>query len=120
MSKLSWPQVTLFLGMFLIVTVGACTLIVMNKDVAVILTLTAVMGVPIITAAGAAMYQKLGQVQDTTNGNTTKMMTMIAELQESNARLALKLPADTPPEVLMPVERQSPDQTAVMYRGQGY
>lgn len=103
LPKLTWPQVALFLGMFFIATVGACVLLAMDKDVSALLSLVALIAVPVLTAAGAAAYQKLDHIKQISNGNLTRMMDMVQTTQDQVARLALKLPAETDPDVLKPI-----------------
>lgn len=102
LPKLSWPQVTLFLGMFAITIAGACTLLGLGKSIADLVSLVALIGVPILTAAGAAVYQKLDHVKEISNGNLSEMRDMVKSQQDQLTRLALKLPAETNPDILNP------------------
>lgn len=103
LPKLTWPQVTLFLGMFAIAVGTAAVLIVLDKPVEALISLVAFMGVPVLTAAGAAFYQKLDHVKEISNGNLADMREMLKVSNEQIARLALRLPAETNPDILNPV-----------------
>lgn len=123
MPKISWPQVTLFLGMFLIATLGACVLLAMDKDVSTLLSLVALLAVPVLTAAGAAVYQKMDQVKEQSNGNMSRLMEtnnqnmnrlvdVVQGHTEQMAKMALLLPTTTDPEVLKPTSPMAIDATA--------
>lgn len=113
MSKVSWPQVILFLGVFLIATTGSCFLLVRDKDVSTLLTLVAIIAVPVLTAAGAAVYQKVDQVKEMSNGNMSKMMEMVKANNDQIARLALLLPSSTDPDVLKPTSSGPTTEPAI-------
>jgi hypothetical protein len=99
--KVTWPQVTLFLGIFVTTTVGACTLVIMGKDVNVILTLAAVIAIPILAAGGAVVQQKLEQVKEVANGNLSRVLDELARTNQNLARVALQAPSINP-DILSP------------------
>lgn len=77
---------------FIMVT-GAVTLVALDKDVTVILSLAGLVAVPVLSAFGVAVYQKLDQVKDASNGNLSRVMSMQQKTQAQLTRLALLLPA---------------------------
>jgi hypothetical protein len=72
---------------------GSVTLTALGKDTTVILTLAAVVAVPVLGAFGAVIYQKVDQVKDLANGNT---MALQRQLQEAHAK-AIELARQAPP-----------------------
>lgn len=78
---------------------GAVTLVALDKDVTVILSLAGLVAVPVLSAFGVAVYHKLDQVKEASNGNLTKVMNMQEKTQEQLTRLALLLPAQQQQEV---------------------
>jgi hypothetical protein len=81
---------------FILVT-GAVTLVALDKDVTVILSLAGLVAVPVLSAFGIAVYQKLDQVKEASNGNLTKVMDMQQKTQAQLMQLALLLPAQQMP-----------------------
>lgn len=77
---------------FILVT-GAVTLVALDKDVTVILSLAGLVAVPVLSAFGVAVYHKLDQVKEASNGNLTKVMDMQQATQAQLTQLALLLPA---------------------------
>ncbi len=76
---------------------GSVTLTALGKDTPVILTLAAAVAVPVLGAFGAAIYQKVDQVKEISNGNTASLR---AELQIAHAKiveLALQTQPPVPP-----------------------
>jgi len=98
-----WASVAI---VFMLVA-GAITLVALGKDVTVILTLAAVVGVPVLGGLGVAVYQKMDSVDTKVNGNTSDMMTTIKNLQATVERLALQVP----PPATAP---EDPDKTQVV------
>lgn len=84
-----WAAVVI---VFILVS-GAVTLVALDKDVTVILTLAGLVAIPVLSAFGVAVYHKLDQVKEASNGNLTKVMDMQQETQAQLTRLALLLPA---------------------------
>jgi len=70
---------------------GAVVLVVFDKDVTVILSLAGIVAVPVLGAFGAAMYQKLDQVKEASNGNLARIMEMQQETQRQLTTLALSV-----------------------------
>lgn len=58
----------------LIITVGAVLLVLNGKDFSVILSIMGALAVPLMSAFGVAIYQKLNQVQSTSNGTLSKAL----------------------------------------------
>lgn len=71
---------------------GSVTLVILDKDVSVILTLAGLVAVPVLGGFGVAVYQKLDQVRDQVNGNNDKDRETIKELQATIKELALRQP----------------------------
>ena len=86
-----WASVTII---FMLVT-GSVTLVVLDKDVSIILTLAGIVAVPVLGGFGVAVYQKMDQLKEQVNGNSEKDRVTIKELQDTIKELALRLP---PPE----------------------
>jgi len=89
-----WASVAII---FMLVA-GSVTLVILDKDVSIILTLAGIVAVPVLGGFGVAVYQKLDRVQDHVNGNSEKDRVTIKELQDTIKELALRLP---PPEEKM-------------------
>lgn len=75
--------------------IGAVTLSVLDKDFTVILTLAALVAVPVLGGFGVAVYQKLDAVKEHVNGNSAEMMQTIKELNATVKELALQVPTKT-------------------------
>lgn len=69
--------------MVFIITTGAVLLVLAGRDFTVILSIMAALVIPIMSAFGVAVYQKLAQVQTTSNGNMTKALEQNAAIQQS-------------------------------------
>lgn len=54
----------------------------LGKDVTVILTLAALVAMPVLAGLGVAVYQKMEQVREQGNGNTTKQHELTREILE--------------------------------------
>lgn len=74
-----------------ILVAGSVTLTVLDKDPSVILTLAGLVAVPVLGAFGVAVYQKLDQVKEASNGNLTRIMEMQQETQRQLTTLALSV-----------------------------
>jgi hypothetical protein len=79
----------------LILVAGAVTLVALDKDVTIILSLAAVVALPVLSAFGVAFYQKLEQVKEQGNGNVSKLLEAQQKTQEQLANLAMILPSLT-------------------------
>ena len=97
-----WASVTII---FLLLA-GTVVLSVFDKDVTVILSLGALVAIPVLSAFGVAIYQKMDQVKEASqesskqvkeasNGSQDKLLAMIQELQTTVTGLALQV---KPPE----------------------
>lgn len=71
---------------------GAVTLTALGKDTTVILTLTALVAVPVLTGFGATIYQKLDQTKEIANGNTSRMLTQLLAAHRESVDLAKQVP----------------------------
>ncbi len=89
-----WAAVAII---FMIIA-GAVTLAALDKDPAVIITLAVVVAVPVLGAFGAAMYQKLEQIKEISNGN----LKAAVESQQATQAQLTQLALSTPPP---PVEK---------------
>lgn len=74
-----------------ILVAGSVSLTILDKDPSVILTLAGLVAVPVLGAFGVAVYQKLDQVKEASNGNLTKLMDMQRETQQQLTNLALSV-----------------------------
>jgi hypothetical protein len=83
-----WASVSI---VFMLVA-GSVTLVILDKDVSIILTLAGIVAVPVLGGFGVAVYQKLDQVKEQVNGNSEKDRVTIKELQDTIKDLALRLP----------------------------
>lgn len=91
-----WASVVI---VFLLLT-GAVTLVAMDKDVTVILSLAAIVAVPVLGAFGVAVYHKLDQVKEQGNGNLERnfefqkrLLEAQQKTQEQLTALAMSMPA---------------------------
>jgi repressor of nif and glnA expression len=84
---------------------GAVTLTIMGKDIVVILSLTAIVAVPVLTAFGAMINQKVQEVKEISNGNNSELLNMVKNLQTTVTELALKVQ----PTTVVPTVVESPD-----------
>jgi hypothetical protein len=93
-----------------ILVAGAVVLVLNNKDVTVIITLVGLVVVPVLGALGVAVYQKLDQVKEASNGSFTKaleashlnvkqLLDAQQKTQEQLANLAMILPSLTQAQV---------------------
>lgn len=95
-----WASVAIIL----ILLVGTVVLSINDKDITAIITLAGLIAVPVLSAFGVAIYQKMDQVREASNGNQDKLLSMIQELQTTVTGLALQV---KPPE---------PDKTEVPWK----
>lgn len=82
MKQVTKEQVILFLGMMITLVAGVCFLAALDKDPTIILTLAGILAVPILGALGVAVYQKLDQVKEVSNGNLTRAHDMLEKNSE--------------------------------------
>jgi hypothetical protein len=73
-----------------------------DKDVTVILSLGALVAIPVLSAFGVAIYQKMDQVKELSNGGNKELLKMIKDLQATVTGLALQI--------------QPPDKTEVPWK----
>lgn len=85
MKQVSWPQVALVLGVIICLVTGVCVLAITDKDPAIILSLAGIIAVPVLGAFGVAVYQKLDQVKEITNGNLTRAHDMLDKHTQQTA-----------------------------------
>jgi len=95
-----WASVTIII----VLLAGTVVLSLNNKDITVVITLAGLLAVPVLAALGVAIYQKMDQVKEASNGNQDKLLKMIQELQSTVTGLALQV---KPPE---------PDKTEVPWK----
>ncbi len=77
MKPVSWPQVTMILATIALLVLGVCFLAALDKDPTIMLTLAGLIAVPVLGAFGVAVYQKLDQVKEVSNGTLTRAHDMI-------------------------------------------
>jgi hypothetical protein len=75
---------------------GSVTLTAMGKDTTVILTLAAAVAVPVLGAFGAAIYQKVDQVKEISNGNTAALQADLKAAHAKIVELAMQMPTPGP------------------------
>ena len=80
---------------------ASVTLALMDKDVTIILTLAGLVAVPVLGAFGAAVYQKLDQVRENSNGTMASFMDLHRQTQQQLTQLAF-LVNSTPPASVSP------------------
>jgi hypothetical protein len=103
-----------------IMTGGAVTLVALDKDVTVILSLAGLVAVPVLSAFGVAVYQKLDQVKEASNGNLSRVMDMQQKTQAQLTQLALLLPAQQVPDDLSAAAAKDDIYLYADPSGQGY
>jgi hypothetical protein len=86
MKPVSWPQVTMILGTIVMLVGGVCLLAALDKDPTIILTLAGLIAVPVLGAFGVAVYQKLDQVKEVSNGNLTRAHDMLDKHTEQTSK----------------------------------
>ena len=74
---------------------GAVVLASLDKDTTVILTLAALVAVPVLSALGVGIYQKVDQTKEIANGNQARMLTQLLASHRESVELAKQV---TPPE----------------------
>lgn len=94
MTKLTTQQVVLFLGLTGILMAGSVTLVVLDKDVTIILSIVGLVVTPILIAAGASIASgvsvKLENLKEASNGNLTAILNLLKEERDAhNAITAL-------------------------------
>lgn len=97
-----WASVAI---VFMLVA-GVVTLAALNKDVVVLISLAGIVAVPVLSAFGVAIYQKMDRVQETTNGREDKLLTMVKELHQTVTELALQV---KPAEAVINIEAPKPE-----------
>ncbi len=86
--QIIWASVAI---VFMLIA-AAVTLVALDKDVTIILTLAALVAVPVLGGFGVAVYQKMDSVEGKVNGNNAEMMKTIKELNATVKELALQVP----------------------------
>jgi hypothetical protein len=85
MKQVTKEQVILILGMMMILVTGVCLLAILDKDPTIILTITGLLAIPVLGALGVAVYQKLDQVKEVSNGNLTRAHDMLDKHTQQTA-----------------------------------
>jgi hypothetical protein len=75
---------------------GAVTLTALGRDPGIILTLTALVAVPVLGAFGAVIYQKVDQTKEIANGNMSRMLTQLLAAHKQSVDLAMQVPPAEP------------------------
>lgn len=78
------------------VIAGGVTLAALDKDPAIIFLLASAVATPVLGAMGVAMYQKLEQIKEISNGNLAKAQ----ENQQATQAQLTQLALNTPPPVV--------------------
>lgn len=104
-----WAAVTI---VFFLVA-GAVALVALDKDVTVILSLAGLVAVPVLGAFGAAMYQKMDQVKEASNGNMERWVQLQQETQrhqqETQRQLTVLALSMNPNTALTSLEKEDPN-----------
>lgn len=74
---------------------GAVTLAALDKDTTVVLSLAALVAVPVLSAFGAIIYQKVDQAKEIANGNLSRLLNQLVASHRESVDLAKQV---TPPE----------------------
>lgn len=93
-----------------VLVAGSVTLVILDKDVSIILTLATLVAVPVLGAFGAAMYQKMDQVKEASNGNVTRILEALRVTQEQLTNMALSV---NPPSHVTSPDREATDPSGV-------
>ena len=81
-----------------VLVAGSVTLVILDKDVSIIMNLALIVAIPVLGAFGAAMYQKVDQVKEASNGNMTRMMQALQDTQKQLTNMALSVTPPVAPE----------------------
>ena len=103
-----WASVAVIFMLLL----SAVTLVALDKDVSIILTLAGLVAVPILGAFGVAIYQKMDQVKDNSNGTLNTLLDMQQKTQYQLHTLAMAMtppPVPTPPHLPPAPEEKKED-----------
>jgi hypothetical protein len=79
-----------------ILVVPASLLVAFGKDVSIILALAGLVAVPVLGAFGVAVYHKLDQVKENSNGNLGRLMDMQQRTQDQLTAMALAMTPQPP------------------------
>lgn len=110
-----WASVTVIF----ILVASATTLIILDKEVTIILTLAMIVAVPVLGAFGVAVYQKLDQVKEASNGNLNKVLQMQQKTQDQLHALAMLMPAMIPTQSREEEKPGHDESSAVLLRPSG-
>jgi hypothetical protein len=80
-----------------ILVASATTLVILDKDVSIILTLTALVALPVLGGLGIAIYHKLDQVKEDSNSIASRACDMQKTTQDQLTAMALAIPTSVPP-----------------------
>lgn len=82
-----WAMVTI---VFILVA-ATTTLSILQRDVSVILTLVALVALPVLGAIGGAVYQKMNQVKENSDENMHRVLSMHQKSTDQLTNLALSM-----------------------------
>jgi hypothetical protein len=113
-----WASVAIIM----VLVVGVVILVVNGKDVGAIKDLAVLIAIPVLSAFGVAIYQKvdhtaekadikLEQVKEATNGSNDKLLRKIEDLHAQIISLALQVPVVPPSGVPPSTEPDQDDHT---------
>ena len=107
----------------LMLVASATTLVILDKDVAIILTLAGIVAVPLLGAFGVAIYQKLDQVKEQGNGNMNRQAELtrqVLEMQQTTQNQLHALAMSRTPAPVREEEKLTNDESsAVLLRPPG-
>lgn len=90
---LIWATVAI---VFMLIS-GAVVLAALDKDTTVVLTLAALVAVPVLSALGVGIYQKVDQTKDIANGNQARMLTQLLVAHRESVDLAKQVVPEEKP-----------------------
>jgi hypothetical protein len=102
-SQTIWASVAI---VFMLIA-STTALVILGKDVTIILTLAALVAIPVLGAFGVSIHQKLDQVKEASNGNLAKAMDMSCKTQDQLTALAMSMTPPVTP-VVVPVPTSVP------------
>lgn len=94
-------QIWASVAIVFILVAATTTLVILKRDVTVILTLVVLVALPVLGGLGAAVVQKLSQLNDKTDDNMHRVLDMHQQSTNQLHNLAMSM---TPPPVILTPE----------------
>ena len=91
MEKRTLHAIWASVAVVFVITAAGVSLALAGKDPAVIIAIMGALAVPLIGVFGAMIYQKLSQVQSTSNGNLSYMLEQQRKNQEEFLQIIREL-----------------------------